>query len=125
MSNYTPHTIVNESLLNGYKISFSLKNSMIIIEAKNSLNSKLYSVNIKQSETAKLTAELFSDIESLYDSLIAGINKTDSSIKVSMTEDAILYCSFETLIGKNKKTLNMVFLSVFSIIVTNLFFSSS
>ena len=44
-----------EAVLNGYKIRFSLKDFIILIEAENISTSKIYSVNICQSETAKIT----------------------------------------------------------------------
>ena len=104
MSNDFPHTLSKETLLNGYEIRLSLKDCVLVIEAKNISTSKIFSLNISQGETAMITRELFSDVESLYDSLIQAINKTDSSIKVSLTDDAILNYSFETLLGKKKKT---------------------
>ena len=104
MSCDIPNTLSKETFLNGYEIRISLNDSMLLIEAEHTSSSKIYSVNISQSESAKLTGQLFSDVESLYESLIEGINKINSSIKVSMSHDPILNYSFETLLGKKKKT---------------------
>ena len=93
-----------EIVLNGYEIRFSLKDSILFIEAEHISTSKLYSVNINKSETAKLTGELFSDVDSLYESIIQGLNKINTSINVSMSNDAILNFSYETIVLNKKKT---------------------
>ena len=102
-SNDIQNNIGIEKLINGYEIRFSIKESMLIIEAESTSNSKFYSVNINQSETAKLTGELFSNVESLYESLIEGIHKTDLSIKVSLSADGILNISTNLLLEKKEK----------------------
>ena len=104
MSNDIQPILSKETLLNGYELRFSLKDSILLIEAKQTSSSKLYSVIISQSETEILTRELFSDIESLYHSLIEGVNNTNSSIKVTMSGDANLNYSIQTiLLNKIKK----------------------
>ena len=91
-------------IINGFEINLILKESkMLIIDAKNCSTYKQYSVNISENILGILTGELFSDVESLYDSLLDGINNKDSSIKVNLTDNAVLNCCVETLIGKKKK----------------------
>ena len=41
---------IKETLMNGYEIRFSLKYSILLIEAKHTPTSKLYSVNITQKK---------------------------------------------------------------------------
>ena len=84
MSNDIPRSL--ETLINGYEIKFILKNSTLHIEAENTSTSKLYLVNISQCETDQLTEGHFSDLESLYDSLIEGINEIESSINLTMSD---------------------------------------
>ena len=92
-----------ETVLNGYEIKISLNDSILLIEAKHILTSKLYSIKICQNETEKLTRKVFSDVDSLYDSLIEGINNTDPSLKLSFRDDAILNFNYETIFCKRKK----------------------
>ena len=90
-------TLRKETVLNGYEMNLSMKESILLIEAEKISTCKLYSVRIDKNEIPKLTGELFSDLEAFYESLIDGINKTDNTIKVFMTEDAILNYSFEKI----------------------------
>ena len=94
-------TLIKKTLLNGFNIKFSIKESILLVEAENTSTSKLYLSTINENQLSILTGKLFSDVDSFYESLF---DKTDSFIKLDITQNAVLNCSIETLLGKNKKT---------------------
>ena len=80
-------------VLNGYEIRFCSKDCILLIEAKNTFTSKLYSVNISKSEIGMITGELFSEIKLLKKTFEIWIALKE----VELDPITIIQTNFETL----------------------------